>query len=100
MKQIYIRASKEFDKMYCVAHYDKLFIAYMTLQKPFQAAISENELFLKNTEWIHWILEIQLKYVHLSRLFTFTYNSNLKLSAAKKSELENITHWGEKLLVL
>lgn len=86
--------------MYCVVRYDKLFIAYMNLQRAFQAAISENELFLKNTEWIHWILEIQLKYVHLSILFTFTYNSNLKLSAAKKSELENITYGGEKSLVL
>lgn len=86
--------------MYCVVRYDKLFIAYMNLQRAFQAAISENEPFLKNTEWIHWILEIQLKYVHLSILFTFTYNSNLKLSAAKKSELENITYGGEKSLVL
>lgn len=70
--------------MHCMASYDKLFIAYMNLQRAFQAAISENELFLKNTEWIHWILEIQLKYVHLSILFTFAYNSNLKLSAAKE----------------
>lgn len=33
-----------------MVRYDKLFIAYMNLQRAFQAAISENELFLKNTE--------------------------------------------------